>query len=205
MKVDGLWPDRNDSIPSQMMSMKKTGSNLLMALVLVLAAPLAAQAQQKIGYVDSDYILAKTPEYATIQQQVDRLAQDWQTEIEKRQREIDDLFKEYQARELLFTSEERRRKREAIVQAETEVERLRMRYFGPEGELFQQQEKLMRPLQERILAAVEEVATLEGFDYVFDKKGDYLFMFARDQFNLSDKVLKELGIDVDNPQRGSSQ
>src|SRR5690606_16370087 len=169
----------------------------------LLLAPDAARAQQKIGYVDSEYILGQTPDYATIQQQIDRLAQEWQAEVEKRQKEVDALFQEYQARELLYTSEERQRKREEILSAESDIERLRMRYFGPEGELFQQQEKLMRPLQERILAAIEEVATGEGYDYVFDKKGDYLFMYTREQFDLSDKVLKELGIDVDNPQRAT--
>ena len=129
------------------------------------------------------------------------MAQEWQAELETRQREVDELFQEYQARELLYTSEERQRKRDEIVQAEEEVERLRMRYFGPEGELFREQERLMRPLQERVLAAIEEVATADGYDYVFDKSGDYLFMFAREQFDLSDDVLEELGIDLESAGR----
>lgn len=179
----------------------KTVFGLVAALLLV---PGAASAQQKLGYVDSEYILGKTPEYATIQQQVDRMAQEWQGEIERRQREIDELFQEYQSRELLYTREEREQRREEILRAEGELERLRMQYFGPEGQLFQEQERRMRPLQERILTAIEEVASSEGYDYVFDKKGDYLFMYTREQFDLSNQVLKELGIDVDNPQRGNS-
>ncbi|MEX1056020.1 MAG: OmpH family outer membrane protein [Rhodothermales bacterium] len=170
------------------------GLSLLMAFV---AAP-ATQAQQKIGYVDSEYILNKTPEYATVQQQLDRMAQEWQQEIEKLRKEVDELFREYQARELLYTSEERLRKRETIVQAEEDVERMRMQYFGPEGELFKQQENLMKPIQEKVLVAIEEIATQEGYDYVFDKGGDYLFMYAREQFDLSDQVLEELGIDIEN-------
>lgn len=174
--------------------------NAWMTALLIAVASLAAvpaQAQQRLGYVDSEYILSQTPEFATVEQQVDRLAQDWQREIEQRQQEVDELFQEYQARELLYTNEERQRKREEIVQAEDEVERLRMRYFGPEGELFAEQERLMRPVQERILAAIEEVATEEGYDYVFDKSGEYLFLFAREQYDLSDRVLEELGIDVE--------
>lgn len=88
------------------------------------------------------------------------------------------------------------------MKAEDEVDRLRDRYFGPEGELFQQQNQLMRPLQERILEAIEEVATREGYDYVFDKNGDFVFLFTRAQYDLSDRVLEELGIDVDNAGRG---
>ncbi len=172
--------------------------SVILLAALAVGTPALAHAQQKIGYVDSEYVLGRTPEYATVQQQLDRKAQEWQTEVEERSAEVEEMFREYQARELLYTNEERKRKREAIVQAEDEVERLRMQYFGPEGDLFQQQEKLMRPIQEKILAAIEEVAEREDYDYVFDKGGDYLFMFAREQFDLSDKVLIELGIDVEN-------
>jgi len=55
----------------------------------------------------------------------------------------------------------------------------------------------MQPLQERILKAVEEVATREGYDFVFDKSGDFLFLFAREQYDLSLLVLEELGIDTE--------
>lgn len=163
----------------------------------------SAQAQQKIGYVDSEFILSKTPEYASVQQQLDRMAQEWQDELETSRDEVDEMFREYQARELLYTSEERQRKREEIMRAEEEVERLRMQYFGPEGDLFEQQEKLMRPIQEKVLAAIEEVAERDGYDYVFDKGGDFLFMYAREQYDLSEDVLEELGIDIENSTRGT--
>ena len=111
------------------------------------------------------------------------------------------MFREYQARELLYTKEERQRKQDEIVRAEEEAERLRMRYFGPEGELFLQQDNLMRPLQEKLMKAIEVVAASEGYDYIFDKSGDFLFLFARDQFDLSDRVLEELGIEIDENKR----
>lgn len=155
-------------------------------------------AQQKIGFIDSDYILDNLPEYATIQQQLDRMAQTWQSELDEAKSELDEKFREYQARELLYTNEERQRRRQDILQEEEDLERLRVKYFGPEGDIFLQQEQLMRPLQERILQAINEVATSEGYDYVFDSAGDFLFMFKRDQYNLSDTVLRELGIDVES-------
>ena len=101
-----------------------------------------------------------------------------------------------------YTSEERQRKRDEILQAEQDLERLRMRYFGPEGELFQQQDNLMRPIQERVLAAIEEVAMREGYDYVMDLSGDFLFLYAREQNDLSDEVLTALGLEPDNNARG---
>lgn len=173
----------------------------LTALLFLGAAEV--RAQQTIGYVDSEYILSETPEYASIEQQLDRMAEEWRDEIETRRREVDEMFREFQARELLYTNEERQREREDILRAEEEVEQLRMQYFGPDGELFREQERLMRPIQERVLEAIEEVAAREDYDYVFDKGGDFLFMYAREQFDLSDAVLQELGIDIEDNASGA--
>ena len=168
---------------------------------MLLVSP--ATAQQKIGYVDSEYILNLTPEYVTVQNQLDRTAEEWNEELEEMGQDIESQFKEYQARELLYTNEERQSRRNKIMQAEASLEQQRASYFGPEGEIFSQQELLMRPIQERILTAIDEVATQEGFDYIFDKSGDFLFLFAQDRWDVSDKVLEELGIDVTNAsQRG---
>lgn len=173
---------------------RSVGCALWMLLAIAVLPGLAA-AQQRIAYVDNEYILDQTPEYAAIQQKLDRLEEQWRTELRQRRDTVQKLYREFDARDLLYTDEERQQKQQEIAQAEQELQNLRQRYFGPEGELFQQQRDLMRPLQERILAAVEEVATSEGFDYVFDKS-DVLFMFARDQYDLSNDVLLELGIDT---------
>lgn len=172
----------------------------LLSLIFIglLAGAGSLHAQQKIGFVDSEMILRQVPEYATVQQNLDRLATDWNAEMTRLQREIDAAFQEYQSRELLYTSDERQEKQEEIIRKEEELEQYRVRHFGPEGELFKQQEQLMRPIQERILEAVEEVATTGGYDYVLDKSGTTLFLFHRDQYDLSVQVLEEMGIDTEN-------
>jgi outer membrane protein len=164
--------------------------------VALLMMPLDAVAQQQIRYIDSEYILDQTPEYATIQQKIDRLEEQWRSELQQRRDTVRKMYREFESRELLYTQEERQQRQQEIAQAEQELENLRQRYFGPNGELFQRQRDLMRPLQERVLTAVDEVATSEGYDFVFDRSGDFLFMFARDQYDVSDQVLRELGIDV---------
>lgn len=155
------------------------------------------QAQQRIGYVDTEYILNQLPEYTSVQQKLDQLEQQWRKEIQGQQERVETLEEEYEAREVLYTDEERQRKREAIQQARKKVEQLRQQYFGPDGRLYTRQQELMRPIQERVLSAVESVATEAGYDYVLDRKGEALFLFARDEHNLSPQVLRELGINVD--------
>jgi outer membrane protein len=175
---------------------------VLVGIVAGLGLPGAAVAQQKIGYVDTEYVLNEMPEYATVQQKLDKLEQQWRKEIEQKRKKVQKLEQEFEARELLYTDEERKRKRQAIQQARTEAEQLRQQYFGPEGELYTRQKELMRPLQERILEATESVATADGYDYVVDQKGEALFLYARDEHDLSDRVLRELGINVDQQNEG---
>ena len=154
-------------------------------------------AQQKIGYVDTEYVLKNMPEYTTVQQKLDKLEQQWKQEIQKKRKEVQKLEQEFEARELLYTEQERTQKQEAIEQARTEVEQLRQQYFGPNGQLYSRQQELMRPIQERVLEATESVATDGGYDYVVDKKGETLFLYAKDEHDLSDRVLRELGINVE--------
>jgi outer membrane protein len=184
--------------------MRRLTPSLLLTACLLFTAS-TAQAQQTIGHIDSQKILKQMPEYETVQQKVDQLAKEWRNKLEKRQKEVDEMFKEYQAREMLYTDEERKKKRESIMQAEKEVEQMRSKYFGPEGQLFTRQKELMRPLQERILTAVESIAEREGYDYVFDKAGgEVLFMYADSEHSLNDDVLGELGIDTEQQQTRSN-
>jgi outer membrane protein len=165
----------------------------LLAL-LIMGGP--AEAQQRLGYVDSDFILERIPEYQTAQQELDRLAQQWQSQLADLKTEIEELEQDFIARELLYTDEERTRRRAAITDRRREHDNLRTRYFGPDGELFREQTRLLRPVQERVLEAIEIVARDGNYDYVFDKSGDFLFLYARTQHDLSDRVLEELGIDT---------
>ena len=176
--------------------MKTFSLSCLFVALTLLPASGVVFAQHEIAYVDSEYIYSKYPEFATTQQTLNRMAEQWETDLEERQGEVNALFQEYQARELLYTRSERQDKREEIMQAEDDLERLRVQYFGPEGELFRQQEQILRPIQEKVLIAIEEVAEAEGYDYVFDKGGDFVFLFANERLDISDDVLEELGIDV---------
>jgi len=161
-----------------------------------------ASAQQRIGYIDSQSILNEVPEYANVQQKLDQLEKKWRSEIRNKKEEAQALKEEFRAWELLYTEEERRQKQAEITKAQREVEQLRKRYFGPDGQLYARQKELMRPIQERILKATEEVATEQGYDYVFDKGERVLFMYAREDHNLNEAVLQELGVSTTEQAEG---
>ena len=168
---------------------------LALALAVALAVPAAAQ--QKIGFVDSDLVLQRLPEYNTVRQDLDRLAGQWQAELDRIDGEAEALRAEFAARELLYTDAERARKLEDIEGKVAEREALRRRYFSPEnGELFREQQNRLRPVQERVLEAIEAVAQDGDYDFVFDRTGDLLFLYTRPRHDLTELVLDQLGVGV---------
>ncbi|MXY08551.1 MAG: OmpH family outer membrane protein [Rhodothermaceae bacterium] len=166
-----------------------------LGVVLILMSS-SAWAQHKIAYIDSDRIYQNYPEFTTAQQSLDRLAQQWEQDLAERLAALEDKFEEYQARELLYTSESRQEKQNEIIAEEEEIERMRMQYFGPEGQLFHQQEQILRPIQEKVLTVIQEIAEAEGYDYVFDRNGDFVFLYANESLDITDLVLEELGVDI---------
>ena len=176
------------------MTTLRTARTLVALAALLAAAP--ASAQQKLGFVDSERILALMPEYQTAQQELDRLAGQWQAEVDAVGVEAEGLQASFAAREILYTAEERDRGLAEIVARRQSADALRRRYFGPEGELFREQQARLRPVQERLLTAVENVATEGDYDFVFDRTGDYVFLFARPRNDLTDRVIDALGLTV---------
>jgi outer membrane protein len=167
-----------------------------LAFALLLSCSVATAEAQKVGYVDSDDILSRLTDYQTAQQEVDRLAQQWQAELDRMKREIEEAERDFAARELLYTEEERAAARQAIEALRRERDGYRTRHFGPTGELFKEQQQRMRPVQERVLEAIEAVAEEDGYEYVFDRAGEFLFLYAAAKHDLSDRVLDELGVPV---------
>lgn len=171
------------------------GTLLLASLVWTSSA--AAQ-QQKTGYVDTNLIISKVPEYQSIQQELQSLSQEWRSELSNMQREIDELKEDFNAKEILYTEEIRKQRNQEI---QNKV-RLREQYlnqkFGPEGEYFQRQKELLEPVQRKVFEAIAVVAEKEGYDFVFDRAQDTALLFAQSEWSLNSKVLLQMGINPDD-------
>lgn len=179
------------------MSFKKLLLLLVCSLFIAGAATGVATAQQKIGFIDSQYILDAIPEYTGIKQRLETIVHNWKEEITEMRVEIERMQQEFEAREILYTPEVRRQRQLEIDQKIREKEQYIQRRFGPDGDYFRQQQELLEPLQLRIMDAVYKVAERENYDHVIDRAGDYLFFYSRERWNISREVLEELGIILD--------
>lgn len=156
-------------------------------------------AQQKVGYIDSEFILSKIPEYNGIGERLSIISQQWKKEIDEFQKEITDLTTDFDAKSILYTEEVRSQKKKEIEVKQQKLDQFKNAKYGPSGEYFKRQQELIEPLQQRILEAVNKIAVRDKYDYIFDRTGDYLFLFTSPQWNVSEEVLLELGIEIDEP------
>lgn len=170
----------------------------LTLVLLILAGNLQAQ-DQKIGYVNTDYLLSQMPEYEGIQQQLQIIGEQWKEQLEEMQAEIDRLEEEFEAREILYSDSERNERREEIRYLREQREQYLEERFGPEGQYFQRQQELLQPIQKRVFDAIQRVADQQEFDFIFDRAQNRTMLFGRDEWNIDDAVLGQLGIIPDSP------
>lgn len=163
-------------------------------LAFIYAGGLQAQSQ-KIGFIDSDMIMERMPEYSGIEQQLSLLSERWEQEIREMEDEIDELEQDFEAREILFTDEIRQQRLDAISQKKETLDRYIEQKFGPEGEYFSRQSELLEPVQRNVFEALDRVAERGSYDFVFDRAGETRFLFSRNEWNLTNEVLSELGLD----------
>lgn len=156
----------------------------------------SAGAQQRLSYVDTEYILEQLPAYRSAQKQLDEMADQWKKEIQKSMDELDKLYKNYQAEWVLLPEETRKKREEEISQKEKTLNEYKKTKFGPDGELFKQRQQLIKPIQDKVYEAVQQVAKENQLDFIFDKAGAVTMLFSNPKYDRSDEVLDKMGVSV---------
>ena len=173
--------------------MKTRKSILLLAVIFLLGIAVNAQQNQRIAYVDSDYILENIPEYADAQEEINQLSKKWEKEITALFQAAQELDREYQAESVLLSEDQKKKKKEAITAKRQEAENLRMQYYGPEGELFAKRAELIQPIQEKVYNAINQVALTKNYAFVFDKAAGTSMLYCNEKNDISDEILDEIG------------
>ncbi len=165
---------------------------ILFIFSLFLTTSLLAQKPQKVGYIDMQYILENVPEYANAQQQLNQKASRWQQNLDAKQKEINTLKEELANEKALLTKDLIEDRTEDIDIKEQEFRRLKKAYFGAEGDLFLQRKQLVKPVQDRIYSAVQEIAKRKKFDIIFDKSSDLIMLYTNSKYDISELVIKSI-------------
>jgi outer membrane protein len=149
---------------------------------------------QKYAIIDTKYILDKMPEYKTAQKQLDDIAVLWQKEIDDMQKDLDKMYRDYDAEQVMLSEDLKKKREDQLFVKEKTVRDLQRQRFGFEGDLFKKRQELIQPIQNKVYNAVQKLAVQRSYDFILDKSEGITVIFADPKLEKSDDILKELGV-----------
>lgn len=149
---------------------------------------------QKYAIIDTKYVLDKMPEYKGAQKMLDDIAATWQKEIDGMQSELDKMYKDFDAEQVMLSEDLKRKRQDQLFTKEKTLRNLQRKRFGFEGDLFKKRQELIKPVQDKVYNAVQKLAVQRGYDFILDKSEGITVIFADPKLEKSDDVLRELGI-----------
>ncbi len=166
--------------------------NLILSAVLV-AAMFTSKAQ-RYAVIDSKYILQKLPEYKSAQQRLDQFSEQWQQEIDKKSADLDKMYKNFDAEQVMLSDELKKKREDELFNKEKELRDLQKKRYGYEGDIFKKRQELIKPIQDKVYNAVQRLAVAKSYDFILDKSEGITVIFADPKLDKSDDVLRELGV-----------
>ena len=167
--------------------------NICIFLITLLISGTAFAKDQSIAYIDMSYILKNLPQYEQANEQLTMLSKRWQKEIDAAQQEARVMATNYQTEQIFLSEAMRTQREQEIVKKEPEVLELKRKYFGQEGELYKKREALIKPIQDEIYTAIQDLANEKRIDIVKDRSADPSLIYMSSKLDISDQVLRKLG------------
>src|SRR3970040_2795370 len=166
---------------------------LISILALIVVNNIQSQTRgTKIGYIDMEYILKNVPNYAEANVQLEQKAQKWKQEIEAKKIEIDKIKEALKAEKALLTKGLIEEREMEIKFLENEMLDFQQKRFGANGDLMIQKSLLVKPIQDQVFTAVQDIAEAKKYDFIFDKSSDLTMLFSAKRFDVSDQGFRVL-------------
>lgn len=172
--------------------MKRSILIAILFLGEMILSPIVAQ-KFSIAYIDMQYILKNIPQYETANEQLTMISKRWQKEIDTAQQELQILVSNYQTEQIFLSPDMKQKREDEILEKEQYLLELKRKYFGQEGEWYKKRESLLKPIQDEIYAAIQDIASEKQYDVVKDRSADPSLIYMSGKLDISDQVLEKLG------------
>ncbi|MDG1263401.1 MAG: OmpH family outer membrane protein [Flavobacteriaceae bacterium] len=164
----------------------------LLIITIFSAQISSAQRGVRIGYIDMDVILESVDEYKTANLLLDKKVENWKKEIELQKLQLKKLEDALNAEKALLTPNLISDRQIEINDFASDIVNFQTQKFGPRGELIQQKSKLLKPIQDRVLGIVREIAQERKYDFIFDRSSDLVMLYSAKNYDISDLVLRKI-------------
>ena len=166
----------------------------LIFILGVLTVMATSALAQSAGYVNTEVILSKIPEYIQAKQQLERMKSQYEVQIEKEIKVIENIFNQYQSEKINLNDLQRQSRENDIIIRERKVKEKQKEIFGEDGVMTANSKKLLDPIKDLVQEAINIVAKESGVVLVFDLTTAQGIIFSDPKGDLTPLVLKKLKI-----------
>ena len=185
---------RNLQIKKQSgLNLKKMKSKIFFLLLMLGGFQSIAQ---KFGYIDTEYIMNKMPEYKKANDEMNQFAAKWTKDIQAKYADVEKMKQKYQQEEILLTADMKKEKLFEIDKKEEELRTLNNSIFGLNGQLFQKKKEILKPILDEIYKTSEKIARKYKLSFIFDKASDMSMFYADPKHDYTDFMIDELGLNL---------
>lgn len=137
---------------------------------------ITAMAQNYI-VVNSEKVFKSIAAYNTAISELEQLAEQYQNQVDTKYQEVENLYNTYQQQRASLTQSTRQSFENVILQKEKEAQELQDSLFGQEGQLMATRISKIKPIQERVFAAIEAYAKQVGAEVVIDSSNNPTLLY----------------------------
>ena len=159
---------------------------------LILSTFCSAQKGVRIAYIDFNEIIEKIGDFKEATKNLERKAENWNKEIEIKKMQLKSMEDQLNSERFLLTSELIKDRQDELDIYRDEIFTLQNKYFGINGNYINQKNKLIKPIQDRVLSIVREIAIEKKFDFVFDRSSDLIMLYSQKNYDISELVLRKI-------------
>ena len=175
---------------------------ILSVFLLFAASMLSAQ---KMGVVDTNYILSKLPQYKDAEDRLNAQITAWQTEIQTLQTDYDNKKSTLENERVLLVGDQLKQREKEVADLDKKIKTMVNNRFGAMGEMNNARSNLTKPFQDQIWNAIRTVADKNTLGIVLDKSNNISVIFLEKRYDYTDKVLDLLLKNSGNKNSDSSR
>ena len=165
--------------------------NLFLVNVILFACMPAISQDLKFGHINSQELLTAMPESDSAQATIEKLAGDYEQQIEEMRVELNKKYDNYLTNRDSYTDLIRQTKEADITEMQQRIANFEQ---VAQQDLQQQQQQLIQPVLEKANNAIKEVAEENGFVYIFDISRGNPVYFSEKSIDIQPLVRTKLGI-----------
>ena len=153
---------------------------------------LNGQKELRVGYINMEYILSNIEDFEVANKEFEYKIDQWKKEISKKETQIKIKREELEFEKDLIPNQIYLKRSKELDYDFKELESYRNKRFGPEGDWLVQEKILIQPIQDEVLAIVQQIAEKNKFDFIFDKSSAVIMLYSEKKYDISELVLRSI-------------